>query len=511
MQIGTPSQYVRLLPATSGSSPWVVLPKGCPEDLSDCASRGFSFDYNQSSTWSLQGFYRLPLTTQNLSVNQPTSTIGYDTITLGLQGSGLRTLAHQVIVGFWTKNYFIGSLGLNITAANLTNLIKPQPSMLQNLRDESKIPSLSWSYTAGAYYRKTFGSLTLGGFDTTRFEPNNVSFHFDLGRGLLVGIQSITTDSSGSPLLPTGIYALIDSFVPHIELPREACQAFEDAFGLVWDDSSQLYLVSEDRNNKLVELNPNVTFRLGPSLTGGDTVDIVMPYRSFDLIVKPPLVKNSTRYFPLKRAQNDTQYTLGRAFLQQAYVIADFDRSNFSVHQALFPNISVPPKLSPILPPGVNVPPLKGKGSLSTGAIVGIVVAILFVIILCCIVAIFMRRRRRRRIAAKPVHHQSFELGTSDIKVPQDDSNSINHLDSKLQDDAHGAYLGPQEMPTGEERSPDKSVVVSELPTGDNSIPELEGQSVPRSKIKTPPPDYLGLDPIASPTSIEVKAKVEDL
>jgi hypothetical protein len=29
-------------------------------------------------------------------------------------------------------------------------------------------------------------------------------------------------------------------------------------------------------------------------------------------------VKNTTSYFPLKRAANDTQYTLGRAFLQEA-------------------------------------------------------------------------------------------------------------------------------------------------------------------------------------------------
>jgi hypothetical protein len=29
-------------------------------------------------------------------------------------------------------------------------------------------------------------------------------------------------------------------------------------------------------------------------------------------------VSNQTRYFPLQRAANDTQYTLGRTFLQEA-------------------------------------------------------------------------------------------------------------------------------------------------------------------------------------------------
>jgi hypothetical protein len=39
----------------------------------------------------------------------------------------------------------------------------------------------------------------------------------------------------------------------------------------------------------------------------------------------------------LRRATNASQYTLGRTFFQEAYIIADYERSIFSVHQALFP------------------------------------------------------------------------------------------------------------------------------------------------------------------------------
>ena len=49
-------------------------------------------------------------------------------------------------------------------------------------------------------------------------------------------------------------------------------------------------------------------------------MDIVLPYASFDLLASYPRVLNATKYFPLKRAANESQYTLGRTFLQEAYV-----------------------------------------------------------------------------------------------------------------------------------------------------------------------------------------------
>jgi hypothetical protein len=63
-----------------------------------------------------------------------------------------------------------------------------------------------------------------------------------------------------------------------------------------------------------------VKFQLGVTPKGGPSVDIVLPYAAFDLEASYPLVRHPTRYFPLKRAANDSQYTLGRAFLQEAYV-----------------------------------------------------------------------------------------------------------------------------------------------------------------------------------------------
>lgn len=178
-------------------------------------------------------------------------------------------------------------------------------------------------YNAGL--KKVFASLTLGGYDISRFTPNDISFSFapDNGRDLVVGIQSInSSDQDGTThnLLSSGILAYVDSTVPQIWLPIEACEAFEKAFGLTYDEISKLYPVNDALHKKLLAQNATISFTLGSTKIGGKTINIVLPYNSFDLQASPPFTQNSTKYFPLQRAANDTQYTLGRAFLQEAFV-----------------------------------------------------------------------------------------------------------------------------------------------------------------------------------------------
>ena len=65
---------------------------------------------------------------------------------------------------------------------------------------EKKIPSLSYGYTAGAYYRKDAGgqgSLVLGGYDRSLFVPNSLVFPFneDQSVDLTVGLQGIYASS----------------------------------------------------------------------------------------------------------------------------------------------------------------------------------------------------------------------------------------------------------------------------------------------------------------------------
>lgn len=148
-----------------------------------------------------------------------------------------------------------------------------------------------------------------------------------MSRDLVVVLQSILSkDSTGltESLLPYPIFIFIDSTLPYLYLPLETCQKFEQTFGLIWDASMSMYMVDDDLHKSLTARNPTFTFTVGDSKSS-PTVDIVLPYASFDLLATYPLAPNNTRYFPLVRAKNETQYTLGRAFLQEAYVNFSLD------------------------------------------------------------------------------------------------------------------------------------------------------------------------------------------
>lgn len=142
----------------------------------------------------------------------------------------------------------------------------------------------------------------------------------DITRDLVVTLQSISYSGSMSAmLLSNPINIFIDSTDPNIWLPGDACDAFEKAFDLELDDETGLYLVNETHHNNLLASDAHVSFRLSDGVSG-DTVNIVLPYVAFGLTAEVPLVANSSYYFPLKRASNSTQYTLGRTFLQEAFV-----------------------------------------------------------------------------------------------------------------------------------------------------------------------------------------------
>lgn len=404
-RVGTPAQNVRLLPSTASQQTLVILTLGCPPGFPpSCAtSRGWLYDNGTSSTWVEKGDYRL-LVGQNPHPADG-GTFGFDTIGIGAQGTGGPTLDHQLLGGIATNTFYVGIFGLNPRATNYSGFNEPVPSYITSLKRNGSIPSISFGYTAGAPYqlKGVTGSLTLGGYDASLFTQNNLTFTFapNVARDVVVGVQSITTidaSQNKTSLLSSGILAFVDSTDPYLYLPLEVCQKFENTFGLTWDNRSQLYLVNDSLHTALLARNPNFTFTLGNSAKGGQTIDITLPYASFDLQMSYPL--NNSRFFPVKRAINDTQITLGRAFLQEAYLIVDWERFNFSISQCVF-QASNPQRIVSIPPVDSANPPSPGS-SLSTGAKVAIAVSVVFFSLglLALVFAILFVRRKRRHNAA---------------------------------------------------------------------------------------------------------------
>ncbi|KAL8775492.1 MAG: hypothetical protein Q9194_003711 [Teloschistes cf. exilis] len=406
LQVGTPAQDVRTFVSTSSQVSWIVLQDvGCTASDKACANaRGGLFNMNTSSTWKPNGFWQLQ-NERNLGIFA-NGLFGNDTIGLGIQGSGGPTLQNQILATIGTEDFYVGMFAVNPKRTNYTGVTEQgQASYMTSLKEQNLIPSVSFGYTAGAPYRlkKVLGNLVLGGYDQSRFTPNNMSFSFapDTDRDVVVGIQTIVArdqDGTTHDLLPTSINAYVDSTIPQIWLPLEACKAFEKAFDLTYDEDNQIYPVSSALHSKLLARNASITFTLGNSNLGGQTIDITLPYDSFDLKAQPPFTSNTTKYFPLQRAVNDTQYTLGRTFLQEAYLIVDWERSNFSLSQCLFDPDMTQEKLISIK--SVDATTTDQNRGTSSGKTIGIAVGVSMAVVLLAggIGAfLYMRGRKGRR------------------------------------------------------------------------------------------------------------------
>jgi hypothetical protein len=248
--------------------------------------------------------------------------------------------------------------------------------------------------------------------DLSRFSANQVSFTLadDIGRDLVVAVQSISfTGHSQAVLLSDPVYAFIDSTDPNIWLPAAACAKFEEAFGIALDNATGLYLVNDTQHAALLAEDAEVTFRLGDGLTGGASAAITFPYSAFALTATYPLVGNSSYYFPLKQAMDQSQYTLGRVFLQEAYLTVDYERGNFSVSQCTW-DIEAEPDIATIhsladsddsSDPGdrtdATPPETPSDPKLFKGAIAGIVVASLIGLTLLAVAIWWYVRKRSRK------------------------------------------------------------------------------------------------------------------
>ncbi|KAI7651179.1 acid protease, partial [Hortaea werneckii] len=403
LRIGTPPQFVQTYVSFNSYQTWAVLPQGCQAaaDQEACAdTRGGLFNQSASSSFDRIGIYDLYIE-QNLNYTGNNAIFGYDVVGLGGNGTDGPTLRNTTVGALAVEDFYLGLFGVNPKPTNFSSDGEPSPSYMSMLKEQEYIPSISAGYTAGAKYRFSgvLASLTLGGYDTSRFIENDVQFSFapDNDRDTVVAIQSISTPSqvesspTGTELLPQPIYAFVDSTIAEIWLPADSCRIFEQEFGLVYDNATDLYLVNSTLHETLTERNPNVTFAIASGLDGGDRVEITLPYGAFDLTAMNPYqgVQNSSNYFPLRRAANDTQYTLGRTFLQEAYFSVDWERQKFNVSQVDWKqdyeqNLVAVPAYDPATENQNNTYPGAGDSSesdnggsgLSGGAIAGIVVGV---------------------------------------------------------------------------------------------------------------------------------------
>ena len=443
INIGYPSgQNFNVLASTSSSITWVPGTSACGGDApQDCPQRrgiqvfagvkSSGYNPQDSSHSSLVGLYNLQLGTSS-----PQSIYGSNYTDLNAEVytdvEGLGPFSNTTpeidgvsIAAISSTALFMGSLGLNVvpnefgTGASATFISQYGGS------NNATIPSRSYGYTAGAYYHSGnyYSNLVLGGYDASRFKaPSHSYLMSGSNNSLPITVQSIIVDAQGnsqSATLDTSddshiFSASIDSTLPYLWLPKPVCDRLESIFGLTYDRTTDLYTINSTARQNNLNSQATITIKLANSPTSANTTEIVLPYGAFDQQASWPIYENATHYFPIRRSQTDVN-VLGRAFLQEAYLVVDYDRGNFSLGQAVFPSEVPTPSIVPILKSLEKTHAQKPSAHLALGAIIGIVVAAIVLLILATSACVFLavrRRYRRKQQEYSPVEPMSAKLGS---------------------------------------------------------------------------------------------------
>lgn len=184
----------------------------------------------------------------------------------------------------------------------------------------------------------------------------------------------------------------IDSGVSQLWLPVAMCDQLSDALNLTYENPTGLYLISELARRKLLNLAPEFMFTLAANATSNETTSIILPYAAFDQQIGPPTFSSNVSYFPIRQAANDSLNVLGPAFLQEAYLVVDWKRGNFTIGQGRH-EVSSDPRIVPILPFVEDVPEPSG---LSAGGIAGIAVGVCTAVLVTAILVYFLWWKRRK-------------------------------------------------------------------------------------------------------------------
>ncbi|KAF5016523.1 hypothetical protein F66182_11770, partial [Fusarium sp. NRRL 66182] len=449
--LGSDSQAVDVLVSTALSEFWAVGPGGCLLKEPHCSSaRGGIYYPRQSSDWDPLGIWQLGLGYLGYGGN---GDYGRDLISVQSPlGDQAHTMDNVLIAAINTTRYLDGLFGLGITQGNFNGTVADSP-LTQAVGQYGWIPSYSFGYTAGAHYSALFVtlisrqvlirignapvSLTLGGVETSRFQPHDNIFALtqedNLERPLVRGIEIAPAEGQDAPdswdssslLLSqwnSSFYGLIDSTTPYLWLPDDICDQFAQALGLTYNSTFDLYTLDNDQYRQYSSDGSfNLTFMLssfddndnfGDPYRVSGIVNITLPLRAFVGLLQYPFMQDMIHYgdpaipyFMLRKAHNSTTYILGRAFLQESYLITRYDEGVFSIHQALFPEQPLADaELDAIEQPDNSPypPPHKDRSSegLSTGQMAGIGVGVGVGIFVACATALavwlYCRRKRKR-------------------------------------------------------------------------------------------------------------------
>lgn len=304
-------------------------------------------------------------------------------------------------------------------------------------------------------------STTLGGYDASRLKSHDISFTLPQADGIpsaFVRGLEVTTDEgqttsddwdSDTQILTewnNSFTAKIDSSTPYLWLPDSVCDRFAEALGLHYNDTFDLYTVTDDQYQTYSQEKAfSFTFTFssidnsddfGSPLDVPGVVNITIPSRAFISLLGYPFMDDAIEYgdpavpyFSLRRAQNSS-FIIGRSFLQESYLITKYDEGVFSLHEALF---SETPDLITIKRPD-NSPypgPPAVDHKFTTAQMAGIAVAVVIFVVLVLMAGWYVWRRKKRSSSDSVAVLEANKDSTSSLS-PDTPRTPISRILSKI-------------------------------------------------------------------------------
>ncbi|KAH7083708.1 aspartic peptidase domain-containing protein [Paraphoma chrysanthemicola] len=488
-----------------GQSEWCndacAKSRGIPS-INGQQSRGLDVSAN-SERWNLAGTYYLPKSdwwTKDLLFPSSNVTLdaawGLTTVGLGEASKDSITLPNQYVAAYYFEDLFLGQLGLSVGAISPTGATKPTFFSALSALPEY-VPSNSYGYTAGASYRNNNlgspGNMVFGGYDKSRLvmlQSTSIGMPNKQNNTLIVGVQSImyTPDPDVQQGVQSltgtneGFSAVIDSTHPYLVLPGRICDRFVEKFNLQYDNTTNLYTINSTAHDRNIQQNATVSFKIGAGAQdSAKFTTITLPYLAFYLEASFPIYTNATKYFPIRKSTSG-YFVLGRTFLQEAYIIVDYERGNFTIAPAYWSEPMPSESLVTIYNTTYQPPTRQtdtGGGGLSAGAIAGIVIGIIAgFAILAGAAFLYWRRRRAAKEMAVQQEDKPNEIDTMVA------GGEIKHRRVSELTGSEPAQ-SPQTKPIGYYGGDNKSVP---------PISEMSPESPPAELYSPPPEGFNGVD-----------------
>ena len=270
------------------------------------------------------------------------------------------------------------SLGLN-QSFSMSPYIPPLNASLVPgyLASQNVIPSNSFGLHVGiaAAALKLELSLWLGGYDASRIAGpvSSQSIQDDAGSEFVIDLLDIGigVNNGGSPFSFSSQYGLLSAgnssiseeqslpilmnpAAPYLYLPSSTCAAIAKVLPVTYNAGKALYFwdVTDAQYARIVESPTFLSFIFRGS-DGNLTINV--PFSLLNLTLQEPLVSTPTSYFPCQPPQapdmSTTYYSLGRAFLQAAFIGVNWESNQgfgeWYLAQAPGPNTDTNPQSQP--------------------------------------------------------------------------------------------------------------------------------------------------------------------